>query len=182
MQETWLRPNRRALWLGTVPPLAVATLGAWVTFGLGGPNGGWTRWLGWPLLALGLTIAAVILYQIRRPRLAYRPGQLLLFVRSGGPIAVPIQLVEGFLVTRGPTGLPLASRRQKTINLVVRLAQRETDWAARSVNPSLASWQEGYVTLHGTWCEPLSESLVHRLNERLHEVTERLDTGDGTPP
>ncbi len=95
MQQAWLRPNRRALWLGTVPPLAVAALRAWVAFGLGGPNGGWTCWLGWPLLA---------------------------------------------------------------------------------------SWQAGCVTLHGTRCEPLSASLVRRLNERLHAVTTPLDAGDGAPP
>lgn len=171
MKETWLRPNRRALWFGTVPPLIVAVLGVWLAFGPQQLAAGWTYWLGALLIVAGLALVVTIVNQLRRPRLAYQQGQVLFYVRSGQPIAVPVRLVEGFLLSRGPAGLPVAGWRQKSVNLVARLAQRETDWAERDVNRSLARWQDGYVTLRGTWCEPLSEPLIRQLNQRLHEVT-----------
>ena len=180
MQETWLRPNRRALWLGTVPPLVATALGAWIVFRLGDLAGGWSRWMGWLMIIFGLSIVAAIGGQLRRPRLAYRPGELLLFVRSGGPIAVPVHLVDDVRLAAGPTGLPLAGR-SRTKNLIIRLRPNEPDWAARTVNPSLANWQDGCITLHGTWCEPLNEQLVRRLNDRLREVAAPLDTTDVTP-
>ena len=60
--------------------------------------------------------------------------------------------------------------RQETVNLVARLAQRQTQWAQVEVKPALGNWAEGYITIRGTWCEPLNPELVRRLNRRLKEV------------
>jgi hypothetical protein len=38
------------------------------------------------------------------------------------------------------------------------------------VKPSLGTWCGGYVTIRGTWCEPLQPDLIRRLNRRLKEV------------
>jgi hypothetical protein len=80
-------------------------------------------------------------------------------------------LVEAFFVGQGPAELPGGmARSQETANLVARLAQRATEWAQRDVKPALGRWCEGYVTIRGTWCEPLNTELVRRLNRRLAEV------------
>ncbi len=50
---------------------------------------------------------------------------------------------------------------------MIRLADRATDYAQRDVKPALGSWCNHYVTIRGTWCEPLSLALVTRLNTRL---------------
>jgi hypothetical protein len=55
--------------------------------------------------------------------------------------------------------------------LVIRIAESAADWQHVEVKPQLGSWCGGYVTVRGTWCEPLSISLVNRLNQRLAEVT-----------
>jgi hypothetical protein len=51
--------------------------------------------------------------------------------------------------------------------LRIRLAERATEWAQRDVKPALGAWCGGYITIHGTWCEPLDIDLVNQLNKRL---------------
>jgi hypothetical protein len=41
------------------------------------------------------------------------------------------------------------------------------------VKPALGAWCDSYVTIRGTWCEPLNGELIRRLNRRLREVTEQ---------
>ncbi|MCI0335247.1 MAG: hypothetical protein L0228_18715, partial [Planctomycetes bacterium] len=80
-------------------------------------------------------------------------------------------VVESFFVGQGPATLPggIASRQQ-TANLVARLSQRDTEWARQQVKPALGNWCNGYVTIRGTWCEPLSPELIRWLNRRLKDV------------
>jgi hypothetical protein len=65
------------------------------------------------------------------------------------------------------------------VNLIARLSQRHTEWASQKVRPSLGRWCDGYVTIRGTWCEPLNSELIRRINRRLkevkHEVEEQVD-------
>jgi hypothetical protein len=58
--------------------------------------------------------------------------------------------------------------------LVIRLADRATDWSNREIPPMVGRWCGGYITLNGAWCEPLSVELVNRLNGRLAEVQRQL--------
>jgi hypothetical protein len=39
----------------------------------------------------------------------------------------------------------------------------------------MGSWCNHYVTIRGTWCEPLSVELAARLNARLASVQQQLD-------
>jgi hypothetical protein len=96
---------------------------------------------------------------------------LLVFLRSGGPIRVPLEIVEGFLLGQAPGLLPGKRHLDApTSSVVIRLAERAEEWAMIEVKPALGSWCGHYVTLRGTWCEPLSVDLVNRLNARLDEV------------
>jgi hypothetical protein len=178
MLETWLRPNQRAIWFGCIVPLAVAGLGAWLALAPPGGAAGW-RWSGIALAVGALGAIGLLLAQLRQPRIGYRAGCVQFYLRSDGPLEVPVQVVEAFFLGQGPADLPGgASRRQETVTLVARLAQRETEWAHRDVKPALGAWCGGYVTIRGTWCEPLTTDVIRKLNRRLKEVqTELKDEG-----
>jgi hypothetical protein len=172
MHEIWLRPNYRAIAFAIVPPLVLAALGAWMVFGLGSPGGGWWRWLGTAAIVLSAAMIAVVLMQLRRPRVAYAEGRVLFYLRSGPAIAVPVKVVEAFFLGQGPSYLPVQSTgNDNTVNLVARLSQRELQWAHQKVKPALGHWCDGYVTIRGTWCEPLNEQVIRRLNSRLKDVS-----------
>ena len=99
---------------------------------------------------------------------------------SGRPIEVPLALVEGFLLGQGPSYLnahkPAASQ---VSTIVIRLADRATDFAQRDVKPTLGSWCNHYVTIRGTWCEPLSVALVMKLNGRLADAHATMQQSRG---
>ena len=171
MSETWLKTNRRAIWFGCIPPLIIALIGLWLVFQADQGSWSWLLWLGAALCALGTGVLVMLLHELRRPRIVYRNGNVLFYLTPGEPIAVPVSIVEAFFFGQGPATLPAGIEpRQRTRNLVARLAQRETDWAHRDVKPALGQWCNGYVTIRGTWCEPLNNDVVRRLNQRLKEV------------
>ncbi len=172
MRETWLNTNRRAIVFGCVPPLFMAAVGAFFAFG-SQPSGGhpW-RWIGVVMLFLGLSTVATLVSQLRRPRIAFENDHVLFYLRSGPPIAVPVDVVEAFFAGQGPAHLPGVSKQPQTVNLVARLFQRNTEWAQQVVKPALGNWADGYVTIRGTWCEPLSE----RSHSPTQPTTQRSQT------
>jgi hypothetical protein len=171
--EVWLRTNTRALWFGMVLPTAMCVVGAVLIVGLPGREPAtWMRAVGAVSLLLGLWLIAALAIQLRRPRLAYRDGYLQVWLRAGRPIEVPIEVVECFWLGQAPSLLPgKRHERTETASIVIRIADHATEWRHQEVKPQLGSWCEGYVTIRGTWCEPLSIPLVNRLNERLANIT-----------
>lgn len=177
MRENWVATNRRALGFGAVVPLLVAALGAWLASGLATPNMSWPRWLGAALVAAGGLLFVSLVVQMRRPRVAYEAGDVLFYLQSGPPLAVPVELVEAFFLGQGPLALPGAPQGDSTVNLVARISQRDPSYSHRHVKPALGTWCDSYVTIRGTWCEPLNGELIRRLNRRLREVTEHARAG-----
>jgi hypothetical protein len=176
MSETWLKTNRRAIWFGCAPPFVIALIGLWIMLQANHEGWSWMRWLGLGLCIVGVFVIAILVHELRRPRIAYQDGSVLFYLQSSQPIAVPVMIVEAFFLGQGPTKLPAGiDDQQRTRNLVARLAQRETGWARREVKPALGQWCDGYVTIRGTWCEPLNNDLVRRLNRRLKEVQTQID-------
>jgi hypothetical protein len=171
--EIWLRTNSRALWFGMIPPAIVAAGGMLLLLGL--PDrapAAWMRAVGLVFLAGGGSLVLMLAVQLRRPRLAYSDGELLVWLNPGAPARVPIAVVECFLLGQAPSMLP--GKQHQTANaasLVIRLADSATDWHHQRAKAALGAWCSGYITIRGTWCEPLNVSLVNRLNERLAEVT-----------
>lgn len=171
MTETWLKPNRRALLLGMALPVAAALIGG--SIGLLAETA-WLRWVGIAVACAAGVLTAAFVWQLTLPRIGYRQGRVLFYLRSGPPIAVPLDVVEAFLMGQGPTLLPgEANRDQQTVTVVVRLAEKAEDWSHVDVKPSLASWCDGYITIRGTWCEPLDVDVVHRLNRQLGATRRR---------
>jgi hypothetical protein len=171
MREIWLRSNRRAILFGCIPPSLLIAAGVWMVFAEMGRSS--SIWPGGLIVALGLASIGILMMQLVRPRIAFADGNVLFYVRSGRPLAVPVNVVEAFFAGQGPAHLPAVSKQPQTVNLIARLSQRHTEWACQDVKPALGSWAEGYVTIRGTWCEPLNGELIRRLNRRLKEVKDQ---------
>jgi hypothetical protein len=166
--EIWLRPNRRAILFGCVVPSLMTFLGIFLA--ARGPLAGWTTIAGWVLIVLGAIGIALLVRQSFRPRIAHRGDVLLFYLRSGAPIAVPLHVVEAFFVGQGTAALPGPARDEESANLIARVSQRHTEWAQHEVKPALGAWCGGYITIRGTWCEPLTGDVIRRINRRLKEV------------
>lgn len=172
MAQIWLQTNRRALLLGLIVPgtLLVAGIGLLAAYALAYANA--------ILLALGILLALAgafgilnVLYWLRLPRLAYEAGELLVFVRGTQPIRVPIEIVEVFFMGQGSAPLPQQGGRDtETSNIVVRLAESAQEWKHRDVDSRLGLWCENYITLFGSWCEPIAEAQMGQLNQWLIEA------------
>jgi hypothetical protein len=143
----------------------------------------WVRVSGGVLAVCALFAVVQLVSQLRQPRLSYHDGFLLVNLRPGAPIRLPIEVVEGFLLGQGPSFLPgRRYRGTETTTLVIRLAEAATDWAdVDGIKPALGKWCGGYITIRGTWCEPLSVSLVNRLNQRLAAVQADLHPAKVVP-
>jgi hypothetical protein len=168
MREVWLKSNHRAILFGCCPPLAMVILGLWMAESASA--GSTWRWGGCATAVVGALISLMLLLQLRRPRIAFRTDEVLFYLRRGAPIAVPLEIVEAFFAGQGPAHVPVVAHQSKTVNLVARLSRRHPEWAEQSVKLALGTWTDGYVTIRGSWCEPLDSETIRRLNRRLKEV------------
>ena len=169
MTEVWLRPNRRVLILAMLPLAILHVISIVIYRG----DGQWMpNWLG--IIGIGITAGLLLglIREVLKPRIAYQEGHVLFNLKSGSPIAVPLHVVEAFFQGESKAHLPGKNRHQaKSVNLIARLSQRETDWQRRDIKPALGQWKEGYITVHGTWCEPIDTDVIRRLNRRITELT-----------
>lgn len=172
LAEAWLETNRRALLLGLVLPgiLEVAALAALAWSVLTGQHMGLV--LLFSLLAAApLWMTGELLYALTHPRVAYQDGQLLVYLEPVQPTRIPIDIVEVFFLGQGPSELPkLQGREPETQNVIIRLSESATEWKQRDVRPAIGLWCEGYITIRGSWCEPITPDLMRRLNHQLAEV------------
>jgi hypothetical protein len=170
MTEIWLQPNRRALYTTLCTFAAIGSLALLA---------GWkfeataVRIITGGLAVLALLMVGAAAVELRRPRIAYRDGKVLFNLRGSAPAAVPAEVVEAFFLGQGPAHLPtIHSEVSECVNLVARLSEKAPEWSRVEVKPALGQWCEGYVTIRGTWCEPLTVEVIRRLNRRLRELRE----------
>jgi hypothetical protein len=167
MSETWLKPNRRILTAALALPLAAALFGGWLL----AAGGRWSFWSGFVLLVAAGLSAGWLIRKMFCPRLAYRRGQLFVGLSGGDPIGIPIELVECFFLGRAETVLSgKAGLESRALAIVIRLSEVATDYQSQPLKSSLGVWKDGYITVRGTWCEPISGPLVVSLNESLSRV------------
>jgi hypothetical protein len=172
MPEVWLRTNIRPyLPAAALCALLVIAGGLTAADAVGGGWPVWLRTLGAVVAGVGLIALCALAWIIRRPRLAYQDGNLLVQVHHGRRDRVPLAAVECFLLGRGPAYL---SRHRdldgQVATVIVRLSPKQQEFAYRDVDPRLGAWCDSHITLRGTWCEPIDLSVVRRLNQRLAEA------------
>jgi hypothetical protein len=131
--------------------------------------------LGWALLIAGLLIVGLLAWQMMVPRLASQHGDLLVFLRAGRPIRLPLEFVECFFLSSGSGQVPAPGGDLPVRNLVLRVAERAVDYQNCKVKSALGSWADGYITFHGAWCEPLNLEVVKTLNGKLSALRQNLD-------
>jgi hypothetical protein len=164
--------------MGFAGPLVLAAIGIGLLFLT---KETWALPAGLIAFATATAIFGFLLWLMTQPRLAYEPGFMLVHLRFGSPIRVPIDVVECFFLGSGPLKLSdQVNAPFRTVSLIVRLAEKATDWADRPVKPALGRWAEGYIMIHGAWCEPLSLEVVTRLNTRLHNIQHGIDAAPAT--
>ena len=177
MKRVWLKPNRRILGLAIAPVLGIGLTGV-VLVMRETPIPLW--WVGIALVGLTVLLSLALFQQWMRPRIGYGDGRVLFYMTAGQPIPVPIDVVEAFFLGRGPADLPeIDAVETESLNLVARLSRKHPEWAQKEVKKTLGSWCDGYVTIRGTWCETLDESLIRELNRNLTLASrERTQTAD----
>jgi hypothetical protein len=184
MPEVWLHSNRRALAVGMIVPglwliAALAALGISLSTG----QSWWIAALAAVLSLPPLWMLGGLAYAMTLPRLACERNHLRVYADAYRPTRVPIEIVEVFFLGQGPSPLPkLAGRRPETQNIVVRLAESATQWREREVRPAIGQWCGGYITLRGSWCEPITRELMQRLNHRLAELQRERKTASSAEP
>ena len=165
-RSVWLRANGR-------PALVIACLAAALGLGLVLLARPWSRPVGvatW-LAGTGLVAAGaggVLL--MSRPRIVLAGEQVRVHLAPGRIDRVPLDLVECFFLgsrLEPPRPGDESTGGERVRTLVMRIAERAVDHAARPTLPSWGLWREGSVTFDGRWCEPLSVDLVRRLNRDL---------------
>lgn len=177
MSEIWLRPNRRILAVAAVLPFLLLLAGVGLVYLAGqGERRGWLQVIGAIMVGVSLLALVFLLIQAVQPRLAVAGRHMVVHLGTALPIRVPLDVVEGFLLGQGPSFLPgRGHERSEVANLVVRLAERATEWERVEVNRQFGTWCGHYITIRGTWCEKLNVALVNHLNTRLVEVRKSLE-------
>lgn len=176
MTEIWLQANRRAGLGSSIGFLFHAVVMSVLAYG--SIRSAYPAWL-WGgaiiLAAIFFVFSISNGYYLTRPRLTFGNKQLRIDVGLQGLVSVPIELVEAFLLGKGPAFLNgCDDKRTETSTLIVRIAERAPEFEKVATNVRIAAWCGYYVTLRGTWTEPLSVELVNRLNQRLHDVQQAM--------
>ncbi|MFV2070972.1 MAG: hypothetical protein ACC645_28730, partial [Pirellulales bacterium] len=103
MTECWLKPNRRALTMGMLLPITMGAVGCLLLLHGGGTSLGLAAiGVGGGLTLSGLIVMIGLLRHLIGPRIGYRRGMVLFFLRAAGPIEVPVDVVGGFLLGESP--------------------------------------------------------------------------------
>jgi hypothetical protein len=189
-KERWLRGNSRAVRILAILPLAGATIGLSVAAGLlpiSVPLP--LRILAAALFAVGLLALATLVAAAWFPRVAYADGQLFLYLRPVPPCRVPIEFVECFLQGEGPVQAGWQAADDLDVrNVAIRIAERAKDWQQVEIHSAIGHWCGGYITIRGTWCEPINARLLATLNEKLVAAKKRqrrateIDSRPGESP
>jgi hypothetical protein len=177
--ERFMEPTAPIL-LGNNPRVArliLAGLALPVAIGFACVLGGW--WFSRPIIAavgaaVGLLAATnLVLRQSwwRTPRVSLASDAVVVYLRRGKPWRIPLEVVECFFLGQAPSTMRDAEGREvETRNVVIRLAERSVEWHQKpGSEPSLGRWCDGYITVYGSYCEPLDRAVVDRMNHQLAE-------------
>jgi hypothetical protein len=183
MNEIWLQSNRRTVVAIALAIGLVGLLFAVLSFGMMQSGSVVAARVSGFMAAIVIVAAAAAGYLGTRPRLAFDGRKLRIHIGTAQPALIPIELIEGFLLGKGPSYLSgKDDYKTETSTLIVRIAERAPEWEKVPTNVRVAAWCGHYVTLRGTWTEPLSVDVVNRLNQRLYEVQQAAKQSAANSP
>lgn len=180
-QTIWLRTNYRVYWASAV--VAVLAVACCLSAAITAPSQP-TMIASWVLVAVGVAAVVVTMRRARQSRLAYEPGFLIVSLGGRTTARIPIDVVECFFRGQGPSLLPVPSESLETESstVIVRLAEAAKEWHHGEIPVSLGHWCEGYITIRGTWCEPITAELIGSLNRNLVQAHRDLRTQKAVSP
>jgi hypothetical protein len=176
--EVWLRGNARPAIGLLLAVLTGAGLAGIAVVALDPPW--WAEAAVAGVAATGAAVAAGLVWAARQPRLVRAGDTLEVRLSPFGRERVPLEIVE--CVFPGSQSLDAADaddadggRRVNT--LVLRLAERATEWRSRPVTAAWGAWDDGNVVFDGRWCEPLSPALAREISARLVDAKREAAPG-----
>ncbi len=180
MNICWLRSNRRLFGVGVVLSIMALLMGAGLAtaayFYLGGFA---AAVVGCMAAALGGWLLVFTLRAMLRPWLSC-DGESLFIYLTPAPIQIPLEVVECFFRGQGPAMLGGPEAKDAEVsNIVIRLAERARDWKTRAVVARWGQWQDGYIIIRGSWCEPITRELIDRLNRDLAQAQKKAKSPSG---
>ena len=126
------------------------------------------------MIALSSVALIGIQLLMRQSRIAYQGEDLFVGLEWIGYQQVPLEIVECFFIGQGASMMPDDEGNPgEAVTVVVRLADAAKDWHRRDVNPKFGQWCDGYITIRGTWSEPLDGDKLKEMNALLLEAKKR---------
>lgn len=175
--EIWLRGNLRpVVWLAAVAAAfdfaVFAALVVWAPAST-------TILLAASLCGIVGGVVTALAAVAARPRLQRVEDCLRVRLSPTAVEDVPLDAVECFFQGSNPiarSGEPTCADHAafRVNTLVMRLAERATDFSKRTTFTPWGTWDEGYVVFDGRWCEPLSPELAREIGRRLVEAKRSL--------
>ena len=125
------------------------------------------------LVGLAAALAAVVgvfVYAAGQPRLARRGDRLVARLAPFTVHEVPLEIVECVFHGSQPLDAPAGLTPLRVGTIVVRLAERATDWRQRPTFSPWGTWTDGHIVCDGRWCEPLSVERARAISASLLEA------------
>jgi hypothetical protein len=122
------------------------------------------------LAAVLAGVVGVFGYAARQPRLARRGDRLVARLAPFTVHEVPLEIVECMFHGSQPLDAPNGLPPLRVGTIVVRLAERATDWRQRPTFSPWGTWIDGHIVCDGRWCEPLSVERARAISASLLEA------------
>lgn len=167
-REVWLRGNLRPVVAVVVAAVGLAILAIVAVFSL--PLPPWAA-VGLVGLAGGVAVAAAgLAWGAAQPRLALDGDVVVVRLAPLTVHRVPLGVVECVFRGSEPITEEAGPPKFRVGTLVLRLAERATEWRQRPSFRPWGTWEDGHVVIDGRWCEPLSPESARQIAVRLADA------------
>ena len=167
-REVWLRANLRPVAAGAAlgAGLALAAIVAALVLPL-------PLWASAVLAALAASDALVVVtlaWGAAQPRLMLEGDAVAVRLAPLTVERVPLGVVECIFRGTEPINANDGPPRFRVGTLVLRLAERATEWRQRPSFRPWGTWDDGHIVIDGRWCEPLSPESARQIAARLADA------------
>lgn len=167
-REVWLRANLR-------PVAAVAALGAGLALvaivaALVLPLPLWASAVLAALAASDALVVVTLAWGAAQPRLMLEGDAVAVRLAPLTVERVPLGVVECIFRGTEPINANDGPPRFRVGTLVLRLAERATEWRQRPSFRPWGTWDDGHIVIDGRWCEPLSPESARQIAARLADA------------